>query len=100
MQTTEELKKLLYKNETVADVAPETLEAAQKFCEGYKTFLDCGKTEREATAYSEKLLKEAGYKQFVPGENWNPAPRFTPSIVTNAYWRLRSAANRWIRASI
>lgn len=75
MQTTEELKKLLYKNETVADVAPETLEAAQKFCEGYKTFLDCGKTEREATAYSEKLLKEAGYKQFVPGEKLEPGTK-------------------------
>ena len=74
-QTTEELKKLLYKNETDADVAPETLEAAQKFCEGYKTFLDCGKTEREATAYSEKLLKEAGYKQFVPGEKLEPGTK-------------------------
>lgn len=68
MQTTEELKKLLYKNEKVADLAPDTLKAAQEFCEGYKAFLDNGKTEREVTAYSEKLLVEAGYKPFVPGE--------------------------------
>ena len=68
MQTTEELKKLLYKNEKVADLAPDTLTAAQEFCEGYKAFLDNGKTEREVTAYSEKLLVEAGYKPFVPGE--------------------------------
>lgn len=68
MQTTEELKKLLYKNEKVADTAPDALKAAQEFCEGYKAFLDNGKTEREATAYSEKLLVEAGYKPFVPGE--------------------------------
>lgn len=68
MQTTEELKKLLYKNEKVADTAPDTLKAAQEFCEGYKAFLDNGKTERETTAYSEKLLVEAGYKPFVPGE--------------------------------
>ncbi len=68
MQTTEELKKLLYKNEKVADMAPDTLKAAQEFCEGYKAFLDNGKTERETTAYSEKLLVEAGYKPFVPGE--------------------------------
>ena len=60
MQTTEELKKLLYKNEKVADLAPDTLKAAQEFCEGYKAFLDNGKTEREVTAYSEKLLVEAG----------------------------------------
>lgn len=68
MQTTEELKKLLYKNETVADVAPDTLQAAQEFCEGYKDFLNHAKTEREAAAYSEQLLQKAGYKAFVPGE--------------------------------
>ena len=56
MKTTEELKNLLYKNETVADAAPDAIAAAQDFCEGYKTFLDNAKTEREATAYSEKLL--------------------------------------------
>ena len=61
MKTTEELKNLLYKNETVADAAPDAIAAAQDFCEGYKTFLDNAKTEREATAYSEKLLTAAGY---------------------------------------
>ena len=59
MKTTEELKKLLYKNETVADAAPDAIAAAQDFCEGYKTFLNNAKTEREATAYSEKLLLAA-----------------------------------------
>ena len=59
MKTTEELKNLLYKNETVADAAPDAIAAAQDFCEGYKTFLDNAKTEREATAYSEKLLTAA-----------------------------------------
>lgn len=68
MQTTEELKKLLYKNETVADTVPEALSAAQDFCEGYKAFLDNGKTEREVAAYSEKLLLAAGYQPFVPGQ--------------------------------
>ena len=46
MKTTEELKNLLYKNETVADAAPDAIAAAQDFCEGYKTFLDNAKTER------------------------------------------------------
>ena len=63
MKTTEELKNLLYKNETVADAAPDAIAAAQDFCEGYKTFLDNAKTEREATACSEKLLTAAGYTQ-------------------------------------
>ena len=44
MKTTEELKNLLYKNETVADAAPDAIAAAQDFCEGYKTFLDNAKT--------------------------------------------------------
>ena len=48
MKTTEELKNLLYKNETVADAAPDAIAAAQDFCEGYKTFLDEAKTERDA----------------------------------------------------
>ena len=37
---------MLYNNETVADAAPDRLAAAQEFCEGYKRFLDRGKTER------------------------------------------------------
>lgn len=68
--TTEELKKLLYKNESVADTDPAALDAAQAFCEGYKAFLDNGKTEREATAYSVELLKQAGYKPFVAGQKY------------------------------
>ncbi len=58
---------LLYKNKSVADLAPDALEAAEAFCEGYKAFLNNGKTEREAARYSETLLKEAGYRPFVPG---------------------------------
>ena len=75
MKTTEELKKLLYKNETVADAAPDAIAAAQDFCEGYKTFLNNAKTEREATAYSEKLLLAAGYQKFVPGTSYAPGTK-------------------------
>ena len=60
MKTTEELKALLYKNESVADLAPDYLAAAQDFCEGYKAFLNAAKTEREATKTAEKLLLDAG----------------------------------------
>ena len=75
MKTTEELKNLLYKNETVADAAPDAIAAAQDFCEGYKTFLDNAKTEREAVRTSEKLLLDAGYKKFVPGEKLAPGAK-------------------------
>lgn len=74
-KTTEELKALLYKNETVADCAPQALQAAREFCEGYKQFLDHGKTEREATAYSETLLQKAGYQPFVPGQALAPGSK-------------------------
>ena len=71
----ETLKNLLYKNESVADLAPETMAQADAFCEGYKKFLDNGKTEREACAYSEGLLKAAGYRPFVPGETLRPGDK-------------------------
>ena len=71
----ETLKSLLYKNETVADLAPDMMEKADAFCEGYKVFLDNGKTEREACAYSEQLLKQAGYREFVPGQALQPGDK-------------------------
>ncbi|MDL2324756.1 aminopeptidase [Ruminococcaceae bacterium OttesenSCG-928-A16] len=37
---------------------------AMEFCEGYKEFLDAGKTEREAVTKSVELLAKAGYKKF------------------------------------
>lgn len=67
MKTTQELKELLYKNKTVADQQPDAIAEANAFCEGYKAFLNAAKTEREAAAYSEQLLKQTGYKPFVPG---------------------------------
>lgn len=70
-----ELEKLLYKNETVADCMPDQMAAAHEFCEGYKQFLNDAKTEREVVAYSEDLLRSAGYKPFVPGQQLNPGDK-------------------------
>lgn len=39
-----------------------------KFCEGYKTFLDNGKTEREAAAYAVKLLEKKGFRAWKTDE--------------------------------
>ncbi|MEE0801841.1 MAG: aminopeptidase [Gemmiger sp.] len=75
MKSAKELQALLYKNETVADQAPEQIAKAAEFCEGYKRFLDNGKTEREVTKYSEELLKKAGYKPFVAGQTLNPGDK-------------------------
>lgn len=49
--------------------------AAHEFCEGYKQFLNAAKTEREVVAYSEDLLRSAGYKPFVPGQQLNPGDK-------------------------
>ncbi len=54
-------KELLYNAEYPADKSEQLLEEAQAFCEGYKTFLDNGKTEREVTDTSEEMLVKAGY---------------------------------------
>jgi aspartyl aminopeptidase len=54
--------------------APAQIDEAQAFCEGYKAFLNEGKTERECVTAAEKMLKEAGYtvldhaKTYAPGD--------------------------------
>jgi len=55
--------------------APEQVKAAAEFCEGYKAFLDEGKTERECVTAAKKLLKKAGYKKFDAGKNYNPGDK-------------------------
>ncbi len=67
--------KLLYKAPHAADAQPERMAEVQVFCEGYKKFLDQGKTEREAVTYSEQLLKEAGYRPFVRGMQLQPGDK-------------------------
>ena len=68
-------EKLLYTQPMVADQAEDVFEKACAFCEGYKTFLDKGKTEREVTAYSRKMLEDAGYQLFVPGTHYEPGTK-------------------------
>ena len=59
--------------------APGQIEEAAAFCEGYKAFLNEGKTERECVEAAVKRLEAAGYtavdftKQYQPGEPivWN-----------------------------
>ena len=68
-------EELFYEAPLAADSAADVFEKANAFCEGYKTFLDEGKTEREATAAAEKMLVEAGYKAFVPGTVYQPGDK-------------------------
>ena len=56
---------LTYKRTNVYETADETLMTEIfDFAEGYKQFLDEGKTERECCAYVETAAKAAGYETF------------------------------------
>lgn len=48
----------------IAAEAPEQIDKASRYCEGYKAFLDAGKTERECVKAGVKMLKKAGYVPF------------------------------------
>ena len=63
----QELKeKLTFEFPLVAKAAPERVDAAMEFCEGYKSFLDAAKTERECVCEAVSQLHEAGYVPFDP----------------------------------
>ena len=61
-----ELKeKLFMKRQNTGLVMSEAeIAKADKFCEGYKAFLDTGKTEREACAEAVRLAEAAGFVPF------------------------------------
>ncbi len=59
------MSELAYKRTNVYEVADEKLmKEIFAYADGYKTFLDAGKTEREVCAYVVKAAEEKGYKQF------------------------------------
>ena len=53
-------KELTWKFPNIAQEAPSQKEEAFAYCEGYKEFLNCAKTEREFVAEAVKRLSEAG----------------------------------------
>lgn len=57
-------KKLLWETPHIAKEAPAQIEEAAAFCEGYKKFLDNGKTERECVTEAIKMLTAAGYTEY------------------------------------
>ena len=68
-------EQLLYKPEYVADKDADVKANAAAFAEGYKAFLNQSKTEREAAATSEKMLKDAGYQLFDPKKVYAPGDK-------------------------
>ncbi|MFA9381116.1 MAG: aminopeptidase, partial [Acetanaerobacterium sp.] len=56
-------------------LSDEELAKSEAFCEGYKQFLDAGKTEREVVSESVRLLVGRGYQEFVPGTAYAPGDK-------------------------
>ena len=48
----------------------EKIKKANEFCEGYKKYLDEGKTEREAVTETVAILKENGFTEYQFGEKY------------------------------
>ncbi len=68
-------KELTFKFPHIAKDAPGQVAEAAAFCEGYKTFLNEGKTERECVIVAERQLKEAGYTLFDPSKDYAPGDK-------------------------
>ena len=77
-------KALLWEAPHIGEKAPEQIPEAQNFCEGYKTFLNEGKTERECVKKAVSLLTNAGYKEFDPKASYKPGDKI--------YWVNRKKA--------
>lgn len=52
------------------------IKKADSFCEGYKYYLDNGKTEREAVKETIRLAKEAGFTEFQSGKKYEYGDKF------------------------
>jgi aspartyl aminopeptidase len=48
---------------------------ADKFCEGYKAFLNAAKTEREAACFAVNACENAGFSLFTPGKKYKPGDK-------------------------
>lgn len=68
-------EQLTWEFPSIAQAAPERIEAAQTFCEPYKAFLSTAKTEREFTAKAETTLRDAGYTVFDPSRAYAPGDK-------------------------
>lgn len=75
--TVKELKEKLFMNKknAAARMSSEELKKCDKFCEGYKQFLDIAKTEREACAEIVKQAKSRGFSEFDSKAKYKPGDK-------------------------
>ena len=69
-------KLCLKRKNGVLRVDDATLEAAQDFCQGYKSFLDAAKTEREAVKEAIAQARLAGFSEFDPARKYAAGDKF------------------------
>ena len=60
---------------TGVELSDAEIAKADKFCEGYKKFLDTAKTEREACAEAVRQAEAAGFVPFDMGASYKPGDR-------------------------
>ncbi len=72
-----ELKEKLFyeKKNGLLKASDATIDNLQKYCEGYKAYLDAAKTEREAVATAIAMAEEKGFVPFVIGKKYNAGDR-------------------------
>ncbi len=68
-------EKLVWKAPNIGKEAPKQIGKAEKFCEGYKKFLNEGKTERECVSAMVSRLVKAGYKPFDASASYKPGDK-------------------------
>ncbi|MCI8269377.1 MAG: aminopeptidase [Lachnospiraceae bacterium] len=68
-------EQLTWKFPHIGKKAPKQTEEAAAFCEGYKEFLNQGKTERECVAKAVEMLEAAGYRPLSMTEKYRPGDK-------------------------
>lgn len=68
-------KELTWEFPHIGKEKPNQVEQAAAFCEGYKSFLNQGKTERECVKLAVKMLEEAGYTVFDKDKKYQPGDK-------------------------
>ncbi len=82
---------LTYKRTNIYAVADEQeLKAIQDYNEGYKRFLDGGKTERETVAETIAMVEAAGYKAYTLGDKINKGDKLYYNNRGKALFILRA----------
>lgn len=68
-------EQLVWKFPHIGKKAPQQVEEAASFCEGYKAFLNEAKTERECVKAAVRMLEAAGYQPLDLGRKYQPGDK-------------------------